>query len=255
MAVTPIEARRKKLEAYAKELPDLFFGCHQKLAVLDELIKPEINALVDDSYGAHAHNALCLTLLLDIVRDICAFALDGNDRATSLRNVLHMLSQPELRSAARDQYSLPYQTYIAPDPETSEIEREELIQRLAREDREEKAAAFDRIYSSLEPASALIDSERATVFRTARNKTIAHYEMRAGPVGSATRFDLRDAGLMWGDPRAFLQDIEQPLVNAVLLSTGAYYPPGDFKYVNRLYAADFLARLTGKPPVTSVPRD
>lgn len=258
MADDRIEVRRQKLQAYAKQLPDRYFQCDQKLAIFDLFTRPEICALFGDSYGAHGHNALTLTLMLDIVRDIYAFVLDRDGRTASLFNVFTMLGDPEVQEAACEDFSKPYATHLMGNfyDEMTADQRAQALAQIEAVDRSEKRASFQEIIADVRlQLPALLESDVAKKVSTARSKAIAHYQMRGCLASAPELFRLADVGLAYGDARRFLKEIEAPLLDVVLVSTGASYTAEEFRKRSRLYAADFLARLRGLPPVIDVPNE
>src|SRR5689334_9253966 len=97
----PPEARAAKINAFATVMANRFLSARQKLAIQEPLLDGEIPAVLDNSYGAHAHRALCMTLQLDLMRDIWAFTLDFDERSPSLRNTWRLIQDDQARSALR----------------------------------------------------------------------------------------------------------------------------------------------------------
>jgi hypothetical protein len=98
---------------------------------------------------------------------------------------------------------------------------------------------------------AILSSDRAKRISQARKKTIAHYDMRASEAG-AELFPLSEIGLKMNDAAKFMDETEPFIWDVVLLATWGSYDAAGFENRSRLYAADFWARLQGKPPVTEV---
>jgi hypothetical protein len=240
-----MEQRIRKVAAYATTMADRYLSARQKLAIFDELTSPEISKLVDRSYGAHAHNALALTLYIDLVRDICAFVLDDADRAASLVNVWRLIQADDLSAALRDRAAQP-DNHSLNARGLSSAEREAWLQELRAEDVQRKGASFDEAYARVaEGMPKIIGSELSGIFKTVRDKAIAHYEMRGGNNGPRM-FDPSDVNLTWGSVKTFVDQFDNVLWDVVLLATWGSYDEEGFEKTHHLYAADLFARLQGK---------
>ncbi len=74
-----LEARIVKVAGYATAMVDQYLTARQKLAILEGLIADDVAKLFENSYGAHAYQSLRLTLILDLIRDAWAFAIDADE--------------------------------------------------------------------------------------------------------------------------------------------------------------------------------
>jgi AbiU2 len=248
-----IEERMSKASAYATAMANLFLSARQKLAIMEPLLGEEISNRFNDSYGAHAYRALTLTLNLDLMRDIWAFTLDPNKHAPSLKNVWRLVENKELHAALRAVAATPYKGGATFSGDGwSEDEKAQWRARWDKEDIETRGRAFDKAFKRTSVAlPELVASELAGKLDRARKKAIAHYDMMVTKDGPKL-FPLADIGLKWGDPKAFLDQIDQVLWDVVLLATWGSYDVKGFEQRSRLYAADFWARLQGKPPVENI---
>lgn len=241
--------RLDKIAAYAGTMADLYFSADQKIAILDGVNTPDIAKLLDRSYGAHAYQALLLTLLLDVIRDMWASLLDPHEDSPSLRNVARLLQADDLRSALRAKNTEPPKaTWI--NSELPLEDRERFDQYLESKERARRERQFDETWNDVsEGVPALLGSPVGLAIDKARKKAIAHYDMQHGPDGRPQRFQLSSVGLKWGDPAKFLAQAEGLIFDAVLLATNGSYDIAGFKKANRLYAEDFWSRLMGNGPV------
>lgn len=241
----PIE----KVKAYATALADKYLFARQKLAIMEPLLSEEITKLLGKSYAAHAHDALAVTLILDLVRDICAFTLDTDGRAASLVNIWRLVSHADVRSALRAVAAKPDARNAIWAKGLTAQEKSAWLSGIEKEDIERNGAAFDEAFARAEKAIAeIVHLDLAETFKTVRDKALAHYEMRPGRDGYEL-FDLGKAGVKWGSPREFLDRLDRVVWDVVLIATWGSYDEEGFEKAHRLYAADFWARLQGKPPV------
>lgn len=244
--------RITKVGAYATAMADRYLSARQKLAIMEPFIGEDITKLFDKSYGAHAHDALALTLVLDLIRDICAFALDDDERAPSLVNIWRLMQAKDLHDALRNKAAQPLKANTHFGEGIKEEEKAGLVEKWRAQDIEERGKAFDEAYAQVaKGVPNIADSDLAGKFLLARNRAIAHYEMRAGENGPEL-YKLADAGLTWGSPRQFMDQLDPVLWDTVLVATWGSYDERAFDRAARLYAADFWARLQGKPPVSHV---
>ncbi|HEX3757046.1 MAG TPA: hypothetical protein VHV26_18400 [Rhizomicrobium sp.] len=245
--------RVRKVSAYASAMVSKYLSARQKLAILEPLLGDDIARVFDNSYGAHAFKTLRLTLTLDLIRDIWAFTMDSGSRAPSLKNIWSLIETKELSAALRDTAIQPY------DARDSLSEDEWTPEEIAHwrdlwsaKDKMNQGASFDR---SFEKVSAVLPkffaSERATRVELARKKTIAHYDMKITKEGPKLH-PLSEIGLKWDDPRLLLEELDPILWDVVLIATWGSYDREGYEYRNRLYAADFWARLQRKPPIYDI---
>lgn len=241
--------RVQKIQAYSTALADKYLSARQKLTILEPLLSKEITKLFDKSYGAHAHDALVVTLMLDLVRDVCAFTLDIDERAASLVNIWRLASHPELRAALREIATKSRGLHSIWASGLSTEEKSEWLAQLRQEDRERDGQAFDEAFARAEKGvPEIVNSDLAKIFKDVRDKALAHYEMRPRKDGYAL-FDLGKVGLKWGSVREFLDSLDSIIWDVVLITTWGSYDREGFEKAHRLYADDFWARLRGKTPV------
>lgn len=244
-----VEQRIVKVQAYASAMVDRYLSARQKLAIVEPFLADDMRKLFQNSYGAHAYVALSLTLVLDLIRDSCAFVLDTDERAPSLTNVWQLLQADDLRAALRSKIARPYAHGTIYGEGFDNEEQAAWEAKMVQEDVERKANDFDDAYArAAEGVLRIADSELATKFKTARDKAIAHYEMRAGKDGPKL-YRLDQIGLTWDAPRRFIEQLDPVLWDVVLVATWSSYDDRGFDEMHRLYAADFWARLQGRHPV------
>jgi hypothetical protein len=241
-----LDARIVKVTAYAEAMADLYFSAHQKLAILDGLVEPEVVAIFGRSFGAHAYQALARTLLLDVIRDAWAIALDGAERAPSLRNVWRMLNTQDLLHELRARFTTPMKAKWLSTSLSVEV-RAAFDQQFEVEERIERQRVWNKIHAQLsDKVPQLLQSDIAMKLQGARHKAIAHYDMVHREDQRPELFDLGKLGLKWGDPTTYLAQVEHALFDLGFLITRASYDRDGFKEANFLYAKDFWSRLQGK---------
>lgn len=240
----------KKVADYAAALATKFLAARQKAAILQPMLGRDLAALFDNSYGAHAFIALRQTLTLDLVRDVWAFALDGDCRAPSVRNIWTMLQKQPTHDELRKKAATPYGSTDGLDEGDWTDEEKEIWRELwSARDTETQGSAYDATFQRLaDGLPTLLSSERAGRISKARKKTIAHYDMRVSAAG-AELYPLSEIGLKMNDATTFMDEIEPFIWDVVLLATWGSYDVASFENRSRIYAADFWARLQGKPPV------
>ena len=246
-----IRDRLGKVGAFANALADNILSAKFKLAIVEPLISDEITTLFRKTDGAHAHDALAVTLILDLVRDITAFSLDKDTRVASLANTWEMLRDKDLRSALREIAATPYRRGSFWGSSLSEEGKAQYLADVDREDIEQKGKAFDDALARAELGmDKILNSDLAKKFKIARNKVLAHYEMKASEK-TYTLVDLHEADIKWGSPKEFLALVEPVIWDVVLVATWGSYDVDGFKEMHREYANDFWARIQGKGPAES----
>jgi hypothetical protein len=164
-----------------------------------------------------------------------------------------MIQKPAVRSQLRAKAITTYGTKDSLDEGDWTEEEKEIWRELwSAHDIETQGDTFDTTYDRVERGlPAILASDRAQRISKARKKTIAHYDMRASEAG-AELFPLSEIGLKMNDAAKFMDETEPFIWDVAVLATWGSYDAAGFENRSRLYAADFWARLQGKPPVTEV---
>ncbi len=247
-----MKERIDKVAKFATVMEDRYLWARQKLAIMELLVSGDIAQKVDDSYGAHAYETLSLTLVIDLLRDVFAFALDSDERAPSLANVWKLMNAEDLRTALRDVAAQPVIPPMTFGDGFTQQQQVTLSKSLEIEDAGTRRRDFDQAFSDAEKGvTQILNSDLAQKISRARKKAIAHYDMRLGKSGPEL-FKLSDAGLTWGSPREFLDMLDPVLLDVVRLAAGRIYDVEGYDRRDRLYAADFWARLQGNAPVDHI---
>lgn len=247
-----IDDRVEKIGAFAQTMADLYLSANQKIAILEGLVAPEVTSIFENSYGAHAYDALAHTLLFDVMRDTWAFVLDPSERAPSLCNTWRLLQDEILQATLRERYTTPIPARWLRNDLPAEIRLAIDEERTANE-REELSARWQSSLKMLgERVPALVGSDLAERLSKARKKAIAHYDMVRPDGRPPHLYDIAELGLKWDDPAAFLAQVEPLVFTAIEMVTRSNYMLEDFKSMHRLRAADFWSRLQGKGAVNDL---
>lgn len=249
-----MQLRLDKYAAFALTMAELLFDADYKLAILEGFGEDEVRGRFDNSYGADTYDILCRTLVLDSIRDIWAFTLDRDARAPSVAHIWAELSNPELRSAFREQYddSAAFEWW---GPEMPVDESDRLMAPFRRQRRIDALAHFDAGFHQLEVSvPELLQSDRAQRIDRARKRVVAHYNMVKSPDGHAV-FDVGELGLQWDDSRQFLTQAEPVILGLATFLARSSFDVPDFKRVHRLRVDDFFSRLMGKGPNAALPNE
>ena len=166
------------------------------------------------------------------------FTLDQDKRVASLRNVLRLLSQDDLREALCREYCTPRPSHGIGGNIDEETKRS-LEERRQENFRQAQAIDFNRRYTKLkEQADMVITGALAIRLQTARDKLIAHYEMTAA--GSEPRpVRPEDVGLMWNDVDDYFGEMEPLIFDAELLISNSSYALAQFKENSERVAREF----------------
>lgn len=231
--------RMSKIRAYSRTVVAAYFTANRKLALLRPILHDQgLIQHYDNSVAAHGLNLLQTTLFLDLVKDAAVFTLDQGKRVASLRNVLRLLSQDDLRKELCREYCTPRPSHWVGGNIDEETKR--FLEERRREDfRKAQAVDFARRYRELqEKASIVFAGDLATRLQTARDKLIAHYEMTAA--GSEPRpVRPEDVGLRWGDVDDYFGEIEPLIFDAELLISDSSYDLAQFKGNSERIAREF----------------
>jgi AbiU2 len=215
--------RIAKIKAYSRTVVGAYLTADRKLALLRPILDDrDLIQQYDNSVAAHGLNLLQVTLFLDLVKDATEFTLDQDKRAASLRNVLRLLSQDDLREELCREYCTPRPSHWIGGNIDDEIKH--FFEERRKEDfRRAQAVGFKRCYTKLkEKADTVFTGELATRLQKARDKLIAHYEM------TAAGLELRPVrpegvGLKWSDVDEYFAEIEPLIFDAELLISNSSY--------------------------------
>lgn len=197
----------------------------------------------DNTYGAHGFNLLLQILYSDLILGMSAISSDKSSNSPSIKSILKLLESKELIEALKTDFCKGERTtYIGPwdeDSKKSFKEREKDIRQGTFEEVLDKAKS---LYKGLEK------TELYKRIRKARNKTVAHYEMRED--NSVIRqANLSDFSLEWelDDLEDYYNKIKTIIEKILLLTSGEHY---DYEHSNRQHkdiAKDFWKRASSNP--------
>jgi hypothetical protein len=197
----------QKLEAHASHLLDAFILLRERYAVLAPMVFEET---VVSKHGAKARargfHILRNTLFLACAQDIAKLALDQDERAPSIRNLVAALTSDDLRSEFRARYA---HWAISPIESETDPEIVAALKKMQVADQAERSQRFDELYCELTDLWAKLSTSPALqAFQAVRDKISAHSEVRY----SADKYqfvDIGTLGLKWGDLSATIASMER----------------------------------------------
>lgn len=210
----------------------------QKIAILKPLLyDKKLIKKWDGSNGAHGLNLLNMTLYFDLIRELAAISLDKNNRSPSIKNVLQLLDSCNLLNYLKEEYCEPH-----PIKWINDVDEDSKIFWEVKHRKRELAENEDRFNNTYQEIRAeyktLKDSELYKKIRDARNKLIAHYEMRHD--GEAPRMlTPSDFGLKWGDVEEYFELIKPIITNLVLIISNEGYARDMYRSHHNKIANDF----------------
>jgi hypothetical protein len=206
LAASEMPSQIQKLEAHASHLLDAFILLRERYAMLAPMVFEEG---VVSKYVAKARSRgfqiLRNTLFLACAQDIAKLALDKDERAPSIRNLVAALASDDLRREFRDRYS---NWAIAPVSET-DPEVVAALKKMQVSDHAERAQRFDELYCELTGLWAKLSISSALGgFQAVRDKISAHSEVRY--LADKYQFvDVGTLGIKWGDLEATIVSMER----------------------------------------------
>lgn len=202
-----IRDQLKKLEAHAEHLLDGILWLKERHA----MFRPMLDKQVLDSRGAsrkrHGFMTIRRTLFFSCVLDIANLCLDGDDRTSSITNIVRMLTRdPLLLSELRRKYSVWVSSHTAEEQADPDVMRS--IRALEQENAAKRAAEFDQRYEHLLVLWESLQPEKTLLaFKEMRDKLLAHpgliYEDR-----KHKPLDIGKMGLRWDDIGAMIDRMQ-----------------------------------------------
>jgi len=233
-----IKTRAIKIRAYTKAMIGRLVVADQKIAMLSPLLHDkELLKKWDDSYGGHGLNLLKMTLYFDLVRELAAISLDKDKRCPSVKNILQLLESQDLLNYLKAEYCepLPINWINDIDEDSKKFWEEKHHERDLAENEERFNKTYQEIKSEYKALKSSILHEK---IRDARNKLIAHYEMRHD--GETPRMvDPTDFGLKWGDAEQYYILIKPIITNLVLIISNEGYSLDIYRTQHEAIANDF----------------
>jgi len=194
---------------------DRLIVADMKIAMLRPLLydKGLINKW-DKSIAAHGLNLLSSTLYHDLIRELCAISLDSSSSSPSIKNILSLLESDDLRSHLKGEFIKPLSINWIGD--VDEASRKFIEEKRKERELAENSERFNDSYSKvLQDYRTLKASPLFKRVRLARNKLIAHYEMKIID-GAPRMLTPSDLGLTWGDVEEYFEQVK-PIVTSLLL--------------------------------------
>lgn len=236
-----MKTRIEKIRAYSKAMIGRLIVADQKLAMLKPLIhEKELIKKWDNSYGAHGLESLRMTLYFDLIRELAAISLDSDSRSPSIHNILQLLESKPLLEALKDEYCepLPINWINDIDEDSKKFWEEKHREREIAENLERFRGHHSK---AKEEFKELRKSDLFKKIKDARNKIVAHYEMRAE--GEAPRlFSPTDIGLKWSDAEEYLEIIKPIMTELVLLISNEGYALNIYREQHEEVATDFWSK-------------
>jgi AbiU2 len=194
----------------------------QKIAMLKPLLHDrDLIEKWDGSHGAHGLNLLNMTLYYDLVRELAAISLDKDKKSPSIKNILKLLDSKDLLNHLKQEYCKPLpMNWINDIDEDSKRFWEEKYSERELTENEER---FNNTYQEIRGEyKSLKESELFKKIRDARNKLIAHYEMRHD--GEAPRMvNPTDFDLKWGDAEEYFELLKPIITKLILIISNEGY--------------------------------
>lgn len=199
--------RLDKLEAFSAHLLDAFIQLRERYALLEPML---FNEAVAKGRGsgkqARGFRVLKHSLVLSCAQDIAKLALDDDDRAASLANLVRSLTDDTIRRELRDRFA----EWVVPSVEDeTDPEIVEALRRMELAEAAERRAQFDRLFCEAMALWAKLSTSRTIkAFRTIRDRVSAHTEVRF--VADKYQFvDIGTLGLKWKDFRETISEMER----------------------------------------------
>jgi hypothetical protein len=199
----------EKLEAHASHLLDAFIRLRERYAMLEPMLfQEEVVKLHGSRQKAQGFKILQHSLFLSCAQDIAKLSLDDDKRTPSLCNLVHALTDPNIRTELRERFSV---WRIPSKEQESDPEIVAALKRIELREQSERRGQFDELYCELTDAwSTLSTSPALKAYLTIRDRISAHTEVRF--VADKYQFvDIGSLGLKWGDMGKII-DIMQRLV-------------------------------------------
>ena len=222
-----------ELIAYAEALVQLYLQAHQKVEILESLATADITDRLQNSHGANAFDALVNILIEDIIRSACAFALDQAPATPSVINTWRLADQVAVLSALRERFVMAQSTNPAQG------------RRDFGDTRTPSQRFDDAVVRLRQTVPAVTAGPLAQKFVTARNKGVAHHEMRNPAGATPRRFDLRNSKIGWEGLREFVESLAPLVSDLALIITGTDYRILKKHEHHRQNVEDFWARIMG----------
>ncbi len=196
----------EKLEAYAGHLLDTFILLRERYAILAPILfDKDVVARHGTKERSSGFNILLNSLFLSCAQDIAKLAMDQDDRAPSIHNLVRAVTDEKLRADFRSRYaSWAISPLAEQDPEVLAA-----LQKMQVKEHVERGEHFDKLYCELtELWAQLSTSSEMKAFKTIRDKVSAHTEIRL----SADKYqsvDVSKLGLKWGDLRKMVDTMQR----------------------------------------------
>jgi AbiU2 len=202
----------------------------------------ELAEALHGTYAAHVHNTIMDTFVIDLIREIGALVLDGGSHSASVAAAVKMLRDALVLDELRKDYRIVPSGRWLSERVPPEARREfddadkerQVVENLAEFDK--RLAEVTRI------PGTILDTEIGELLRTARNKSVAHYDVvRDG--GDWEMWRIEGTGLTYGKLGKYVDACTSAVDTLLHL---VRQPTRDFdgtRHASQDYANDYIGAL------------
>lgn len=137
----------------------------------------ELSESLQSTYAAHVHNTVTDMFVIDLVREIGALVLDRESKSASVAVAVKMLRDPVVLEELRKDYRVTIPGHWLSGRVPAEVRREFDQSESERQIVDNLHEFEERVAEIKSVPGAILDTDIAELLRTARNKSVAHYDV------------------------------------------------------------------------------
>jgi hypothetical protein len=203
----------------------------------------ELAEALRSTYAAHVHNAITDTFVIDLIREIGALVLDRDSNSASVIVAVKLLRDPVVLDELRKDYRIVLPSQWLSGRDVADEVRRVIDREMQETQVVENLEAFNQRVAKLTEVDAVLNAEIGELLRTARNKSIAHYDVVRSS-GDWKLWRIDEAGeLTYGQLDEYVDACTAAVDGLLLLVRRVAHDFDGTRHVAQDYADDYIEAL------------
>ena len=234
----------KRLKAIVEHIGDQWAAVLHRQTYFHAMTRnAELAEALSSTYAAHVHNTITDTFVIDLIREIGALVLDRDSNSASVAVAVQLLRDPLVLEELRKEYRIVLPSKWLSGQDVPEDVRRGIDQESQENQVVENLEAFNLRVAKLPEVDSLLNAKISELLRTARNKSIAHYDVvRSGTDWKLWRID--EAGeLTYGKLDEYVDACTAAVDGLLHLVRRVAHDFDGTRHVAQDYADDYIGAL------------
>jgi hypothetical protein len=234
----------RRLKTIVEHIGDQWVAVLHRQAYFHAMTRnPALAEALSGTYAAHVHNTITDIFVIDLIREIGALVLDRDSTSASVTVAVKLLRDPLVLDELRKEYHVVLPSQWLSGRDVPDEVRRGVDQQVQEKQVVENLQAFNQQVAQLAEVESLLTTKTSELLRTARNKSVAHYDVvRSG--GDRKLWRIDEAGeLTYGQLDEYVDACTSAVDGLLHLVKRVAHDFDGTRHVAQDYAADYIAAL------------